>query len=247
MSNENEIEKPQQPETEGAEAEENVTAAEKKPAAAKKTPAKKPAPKKAVAKSDDAVAPAEDSKPAVEAKAPAVAEAVPKPEAPPAKEPPPPPPPPEPGRYGQLLIANGFHPAPLGNDAKGVEMFSISANELREAAQFLRDSSASHFDLLVSVSGVDWKDRLEAVYHLYSTQTFDKVVVKATAVDEKLPSVVSVWQTADWHERETYDLFGIVFEGHPNLTRILMPVDWIGYPMRKDYKVEDPRLVWNER
>lgn len=158
-----------------------------------------------------------------------------------------PPPPPEPGRYSQLLMANGFSPTPLGKDNAGVEMLELKADELREACRLLRDSSGSLFDLLVSVSGVDWKERLEAVYHLYSTKTFDKLVIKATAKDEKLPSVVPVWQTADWHERETYDLFGIVFEGHPNLKRILMPSDWIGYPLRKDYELKDPRLVWNER
>jgi len=152
-----------------------------------------------------------------------------------------------PGHYAQLLMANGFSPTPLGNDAVGIEMVSIQANELPAVAQCLRDNNAAQFDLLLSVSGVDWKDRLEAVYHLYSTKSFQKMVLKVTAVDDKIPSVVSVWQTADWHERETYDLFGIIFEGHPNLKRILMPSDWIGFPMRKDYKVDDPRLVWNER
>jgi NADH-quinone oxidoreductase subunit C len=151
------------------------------------------------------------------------------------------------GQYGQFLMANGFSPTALGNDAVGIEMIGIKANELLAVAQCLRDNNAAQFDLLLSVSGVDWKDRLEAVYHLYSTRTFHKMLLKVTALDEKVPSVVSVWQTADWHERETYDLFGIVFEGHPNLKRILMPSDWIGYPLRKDYKMDDPRLVWNER
>ncbi len=163
------------------------------------------------------------------------------------KDPPPPPPPPEPGRYGQLLMANGFHPTPLGFDNGGLERIDLKPDELLAASRFLRDNEGTRFDLLVCIAGVDWKDRLEVVYHLYSTKTFDKVVLKVTPIAEKLPSVVSVWQTADWHERETYDLFGITFEGHPNLKRILLPSDWIGYPLRKDYKMEDPRLVWNER
>ena len=56
-----------------------------------------------------------------------------------------------------------------------------------------------------------------------------------------------IWHAADWHERESYDLLGIHYDGHTNLTRILMPNDWLGHPLRKDYKVNDPRLVWNER
>jgi NADH-quinone oxidoreductase subunit C len=260
MSSENETDKPE-PQTPDVEA-----SSEDKPAA--KSGAKKPAKAKkaTVAESGDA---GEEKAEKVEKKEPAKAKdkvvaekaegvatepaaEAPKAEAPkaaepPKKEAPPPPPPPEPGRYGQLLMANGFSPNALGNDAGGMEMIEIQPKELREVAQFLRDSSASQFDLLVSVSGVDWMDRLEVVYHLYSTNTFDKLCLKATAADEKLPSVEPVWHTADWHERETYDLFGIVFEGHPNLKRILMPDDWIGYPLRKDYKVEDPRLVWNER
>lgn len=236
MSNENENEKQQQP-SEAQEAQAPVEGVAPTEASSEEKKEPKKVPPKAAAKSESGESPAVKEKP-VAAKAAAEA---------PKKEQAPPPPPPEPGRYGQLLMANGFSPTALGKDATGIEIIELKSVELRDACRFLRDSSASQFDLLVSVSGVDWKDRLEAVYHLYSTKTFDKVALKATAVDEKLPSVVSVWQTADWHERETYDLFGIVFEGHPNLTRILMPSDWIGYPMRKDYKVDDPRLVWNER
>lgn len=200
----------------------------------------KPVPKKAVKKSEPAEA---GEKPAVAAKADGEASA----QKEPVKKEVEPPPPPEPGRYGQLLIANGYSPKALGKDAGGMEMIELQAKELQDACRFLRDSDASRFDLLVSVSGVDWKDRLEVVYHLYSTHTFERLCLKATAIDGKLPSLMPVWHGADWHERETYDLFGIIFEGHPNLTRILMPSDWIGHPLRKDYVVEDPRLVWNER
>lgn len=239
MSNENENDKQaqQQPEAE-------AKAADEKPA----KPVKKPAAKAASSSEEGAAggsdSPAEKPKPAAAKAAGAKAEAV-KKDVPKKEETPPPPP--EPGKYAQLLMVNGFHPTPLGNDAKGQEMVDVKADELLSVCRFLKENEGSRFDLLVSVSGVDWKDRLEAVYHLYSTKTFERLVLKATAVDEKLPSVVSVWITADWHERETYDLFGIVFEGHPNLKRILMPSDWVGFPLRKDYKVEDPRLVWNER
>lgn len=157
------------------------------------------------------------------------------------------PPPPEHGVYGKLLESQGFHPVPLGRDAVGIETIEVKAEELLEASRVLRDHPDARFDLLLSVSGVDWKTRLEVVYHMTSTKTFDKLAVKVTAVDDKVPSITSVWRGADWHERETYDLFGITFEGHPALRRILMPADWVGYPMRKDYQVADPRLVWNER
>lgn len=237
MSNENEKLQPSEAQEAASETTAEVT--EKK--TPKKAPPKAPA-KKAAPKVTSAEAPAEHEKPAAEKTAAPAVKAE-----PPVKKEEAPPPPPEPGRYGQLLIANGFSPSPLGNDATGMEMMTVDASELLAACRFLRESSASQFDLLVSIAGVDWKDRLEAVYHLYSTYTYDKVALKATAVDEKLPSVSSVWKTADWHERETYDLFGIIFEGHPKLERILMPSDWIGYPMRKDYTVNDPRLVWNER
>ncbi|HWV45928.1 MAG TPA: NADH-quinone oxidoreductase subunit C, partial [Nitrospira sp.] len=81
----------------------------------------------------------------------------------------------------------------------------------------------------------------------YSTKSHKYLALKVTAVNEHSPSLMPVWPAADWHERETYDLLGIHYDGHPNLTRILMPTDWLGHPLRKDYKVNDPRLVWNER
>ncbi|MBY0404117.1 MAG: NADH-quinone oxidoreductase subunit C [Cyanobacteria bacterium] len=175
-------------------------------------------------------------------------EAVAKPAAKPPVEPPPPPPP---GFFGELLDAAGLGLAEkvthLGPDAYGIEMISVSPKDLLKVAQFLKEDSRCVLDLLISVSGVDWKDRLEAVYHVFSTETYKKLAIKVTADQDHIPSVMPVWPAADWHEREAYDLYGIYFDGHPNLIRILMPNDWIGHPMRKDYKVTDPRLVWNER
>ncbi len=262
MSSENEIDKPQEQQSETvtpepkAEEQQPIEPKEvKEPVSAEAgeapeeavaekpaKPARKAVTPKASAEEGAAAEPSADGEAKPKAK-PAAAAA----KAAPAKKEEVPPPPPEPGRYAQLLMANGFKPVPLGNDAGGIEMIELNPSELREACQFLRDSDASRFDLLVSIAGVDWKTSLQAVYHLYSTATYQKLAIKATAVDDKLPSVESVWITADWHERETYDLFGIIFEGHHKLERILMPADWIGHPMRKDYKVEDPRLVWNER
>ena len=107
-------------------------------------------------------------------------------------------------------------------------------------AQVLRDDPALRFELLSSVSGVDYlgtQHRLHAVYHLTS-MTYRRRVRMEAAVsveDPHVPSVTPVYPTADWQERETYDMFGIVFDGHPALTRILMPDDWDGFPQRKDY------------
>ncbi len=156
-----------------------------------------------------------------------------------------PPPPPEPGEYGKRLESAKIPVTHLGKDAMGIEMIELDHANLLRGAEFLRDEC--RFDLLVSCAGVDWKDYLESVYHLYSLETHQTLVLKVKAVDEHSPSVTPVWPAADWHERESYDLMGIHYDGHPDLRRILMPTDWLGHPLRKDYKVDDPRLVWNER
>ncbi|HEV2779433.1 MAG TPA: NADH-quinone oxidoreductase subunit C [Actinophytocola sp.] len=105
----------------------------------------------------------------------------------------------------------------------------------------LRDDPALRFELCSSVSGVDYgpdvPQRLHSTYHLTS-MTFRRRIRLEVAVDvddAHVPSVVEVYPTADWHEREAWDMFGIVYDGHPALTRILMPDDWDGHPQRKDY------------
>jgi NADH-quinone oxidoreductase subunit C len=92
------------------------------------------------------------------------------------------------------------------------------------------------------LSGVDYaKDVLGVVYHLCSMTKRHKITLKADvpAADPRLPSVVSVWPSAGWHEREAYDMFGILFTGHPDLRRILLPEDYPGHPLRKDFKVPE--------
>ena len=109
-----------------------------------------------------------------------------------------------------------------------------------EIAHVLRDDPNLRFELLSSVSGVDYPAetaRLHAVYH-YTSMTYRRrlrVEAAVTAEDPHLPSVCSVYPTADFQEREAWDMFGIIFDGHPGLTRILMPDDWDGHPQRKDY------------
>ncbi|MCL5966929.1 MAG: NADH-quinone oxidoreductase subunit C [Deltaproteobacteria bacterium] len=107
-----------------------------------------------------------------------------------------------------------------------------------EIAGFLHDDSALSFDSLMCLSGVDYKDRFAVVWHLYSMSLRHTVGVKIFLPKEKpeMPSVDPVWPAANFMERETYDLFGIVFTGSKDLRRILLPEDWEGHPLRKDYK-----------
>ena len=118
----------------------------------------------------------------------------------------------------------------------------VSADTILEACLVLRDEAHFLFDYMVNLSGVDQKDSFAVVYHLYSIKLNHRVVLKVILTDREnptVPSVERVWKTANWHERETFDMFGINFEGHPNLIRILSPYDWEGFPLRKDYKTPD--------
>lgn len=153
---------------------------------------------------------------------------------------------PELGQFGKALANKGLSPIAHDPDAKGIETIELNASDLVKAAEILRDEY--HFDFLLSVAGVDMKEYRQTVTHLYSLTTHQTLALKVKADEqERVPSLVPVWPAADWHEREAYDLMGIHFEGHPDLRRILMPVDWIGHPLRKDYVENDPRLVWNKR
>ncbi|GGK35453.1 NADH-quinone oxidoreductase subunit C [Nocardia camponoti] len=117
----------------------------------------------------------------------------------------------------------------------------VRRGHLLDVAQALRDEQALRFELCLGVNGVHYPDdtgrELHAIYHLLSITHRRRVRLEVTAPDNdaRLPSLFSVYPTVDWHERETYDFFGIVFDGHPSLTRIMMPDDWRGHPQRKDY------------
>ena len=117
----------------------------------------------------------------------------------------------------------------------------VRREHLVVVAQALRDDAALRFELCLGVSGVhypvDLGRELHAVYPLMSITHNRRIRVEVTApdADPHVPSLFSVYPTTDWHERETYDFFGLVFDGHPSLTRIEMPDDWVGHPQRKDY------------
>jgi NADH-quinone oxidoreductase subunit C len=118
----------------------------------------------------------------------------------------------------------------------------IAPNRTKEICLWLRDEPSMQFDYLMCLSGMDYNDgRLGVVYHLSSIALKHKFVLKATCTKDQphVQSVSSVWGTANWHEREAFDLFGIVFDEHPDLRRLLLPDDWEGHPLRKDYKVQE--------
>jgi len=124
---------------------------------------------------------------------------------------------------------------------RGELTLHIKAARIREVCQAMRDDEGLRFELLSSVSGVDYLGsdhrRLHIIYQLTS-MTYRRRVrleVAVSAANPAVPSVTSVYPTADWQEREAYDMFGVTFDGHPSLTRILMPDDWEGHPQRKDY------------
>lgn len=117
----------------------------------------------------------------------------------------------------------------------------VNASELVNVARCLRDEPGLRFEMCLGVSGVHYPNltgaELHAVYHFRSVTHNRRVRIEVSASDAHphIPSIMSVYPTNDWHERETFDFFGIVFDGHPHLTRIMMPDDWQGHPQRKDY------------
>jgi NADH-quinone oxidoreductase subunit C len=116
----------------------------------------------------------------------------------------------------------------------------VKAERIAEVVQIMRDDPGLRFELCSSVSGVDYLNsdarRLHVVYQLTSMTYRRRVRLEvAVPAGASVPTVTTVYPTADWQERETYDMFGVIFTGHPNLTRILMPDDWEGFPQRKDY------------
>lgn len=128
---------------------------------------------------------------------------------------------------------------------RGDTTVTVNPDKLVDIAIFLRDDPETSFRYLSAVSGIDYmpaSPRFAAVYHLYSHQFKNRIALKAFCPNDgspALPTVVPVWSTADWHEREAYDLVGIKFIGHPDLRRILTPPECEGYhPLRKDYPQE---------
>jgi len=125
-------------------------------------------------------------------------------------------------------------------------ILTVECARLAEIALYFRDEEK--FDLLSDLTAVDWpkrEKRFDVVLNLYSFAKNERLRVKARAGDgEEVPSLHGVWPTANWLEREAFDMFGIVFAGHPDLRRILLPDEWKGYPLRKDYDIIEQDTAW---
>lgn len=151
----------------------------------------------------------------------------------------------------KLLLFEKFGPEVIiGEETGGLQpALLIKPLQIVEVCLELRNNSKTYFDFLSSITGVDYgveSNLFGVVYHLasipYQTQLTLKISIENNRGINNLPSfpsITSVYRTADWHEREAYDLVGIYFEGHPDLRRILLPDDWEGFPLRKDYKTAE--------
>lgn len=133
------------------------------------------------------------------------------------------------------------HPAILETiEALGETTLIADPAQIVDLGRYLKEKE--NYVRLSSVTAVDWhpaNPRFEVVYHLHSLQPYKRIRVKCKVDGEKpeIDSLTGVWRAADWYERETWDMFGIHFRNHPDLQRILMPTDWEGHPLRKDYPV----------
>jgi NADH-quinone oxidoreductase subunit C len=201
---------------------------------------------------DPSETPAPPAKPAAPAAAKPAAPAAAKPAAehPPKAAAPtgPPDPPPPPDAIAPAFIATLLAAVPGSVSSVsywvGDWTIVVPVSQLLAAARHLHDATDASFDLCSDVTATDWPpraERFDLLYCLYSTRHRHRVRVKVNAREhEPVPSVTSIWPSANWLEREVYDMFGVNITGHPDRRRILMPEDWQGYPQRKDYPLEGP-------
>ncbi len=137
------------------------------------------------------------------------------------------------------LLKETFGEKILDSKTDGTNPWSVVLPEaVLEVSRFVRDDQRLKMNHLELLGGVDYKDRIEVVYIATSLELGHRYTLKCRLPRENpaVHTVESVWAVANWHERETYDMFGVVFEGHSDHRRILLPDDWEGYPLRKDYK-----------
>jgi NADH-quinone oxidoreductase subunit C len=138
-----------------------------------------------------------------------------------------------------------FVPEAEFSESKDYLNVTVPAEKLHQLCLYLKNDKETLFDYLFCLTGVDWGKELGVVYHLNSTELKHFVVLKVKTADREngaIDTVSDIWRTAEFHEREVYDLLGIKFNNHPDLRRLLMDENWVGYPLRKDY-VDEVRMV----
>ena len=122
----------------------------------------------------------------------------------------------------------------------------VAPDQLHGLMSALKENEETKFDYLYCLTGVDWGEELGVIYHLESTEYRHRIVVRVKTADRENPTldtVSNIWATADFHEREVFDFFGIKFKGHPNLKRLFLTDEWEGYPLRKDYVDEINMII----
>lgn len=133
---------------------------------------------------------------------------------------------------------------------RNMPSITLAKEFLLSVGRFLKDEEGGGYTFLTDETAVDYpkrERRFNVVYHLYSFQRNDRLRLKVIAGEgEAVPSVTGIWATANWLEREVYDMFGVAYEGHPDLKRILMPDEWVGHPLRKDYDILRQDKAWVE-
>jgi NADH-quinone oxidoreductase subunit C len=142
----------------------------------------------------------------------------------------------------EKAIRDSFPDAVLETkDVAGVLNVKIAASSLLPICEKLHSDPELGFDYLADVTAIDWQDRIEVIYQLTSLAKNQKVALRVDLDRDRaeIDSLTSIWKGADYQEREVFDLMGVVFKGHPDLRRILLPEDWEGHPLRKDYVIPD--------
>ncbi|MFH4966855.1 NADH-quinone oxidoreductase subunit C [Gaetbulibacter sp. M240] len=145
----------------------------------------------------------------------------------------------------QDLIGSWIPDLEFSEEASQFLNISVKPEQLHHLMTALKNNPETYFDYLFCLSGVDWEPELGVVYHLESTKYRHIVVVKVKTEDRENPiidTVSDIWRTAEFHEREVFDFFGIKFNNHPNLKRLFLTDEWDGFPLRKDY-VDDINMV----
>lgn len=145
----------------------------------------------------------------------------------------------------QELISSWMPNLEFSEEGSQFLNISVKPEDLHKLMVQLKENSETKFDYLFCLSGVDWGKEIGVVYHLESTLHRHIIVVKVNALDRDNPvldSVTDIWKTADFHEREAFDFFGIKFNNHPNMKRLFLTDEWEGFPLRKDY-VDEINMV----